>query len=62
VPVGARETCEQLRSEADDVVCAEMPGDFRAVGLAYQDFAQAGDEEVRTLLASARLHAAAPAH
>jgi putative phosphoribosyl transferase len=62
VPVGARETCEQLRHDADDLVCAEMPEDFRAVGLAYQDFEQAGDEEVRTLLEAARLQAAAAAH
>lgn len=58
VPVGARETCEQLRAEADDVVCVAMPSPFHAVGLAYQDFEQAGDDEVRALLDAARLERA----
>lgn len=58
VPVGAQETCEQLRREADDVVCAATPRDFRAVGLWYRDFPQATDDEVRELLAEAhREHA-----
>lgn len=54
VPVGAAETCEQLRADADEVVCAATPSPFRAVGLWYQDFPQASDEEVRTLLQAAR--------
>ena len=54
VPVGAAETCEQLRADADEVVCAATPSPFRAVGLWYQDFPQASDEEVRTLLEAAR--------
>lgn len=62
VPVGARDTCKELRRHADDVVCAEMPEPFRAVGLAYEDFQQAGDEEVRTLLEAARLQPAAAHH
>ncbi|MDB5947343.1 MAG: Erythromycin esterase [Ramlibacter sp.] len=62
VPVGARETCERLRKDADDVVCAAMPSPFRAVGLAYQDFQQAGDDEVRTLLEAARRERALATH
>ena len=54
VPVGAAETCELLRADADEVVCAATPSPFRAVGLWYQDFPQASDEEVRTLLQAAR--------
>ena len=54
VPVGAAETCEQLRADADEVVCAATPSPFRAVGLWYQDFPQASDDEVRTLLEAAR--------
>lgn len=58
VPVGAEETCEQLRREADDVVCAAMPHPFRAVGLWYRDFPQATDDEVHALLEEAhREHA-----
>jgi predicted phosphoribosyltransferase len=54
VPAGAPETCEQLRAEADEVVCATAPRDFRAVGLWYQDFSQTHDDEVRALLAQAQ--------
>ncbi len=53
VPVAARETCEALESEADDVVCAVTPEPFYAVGLWYDDFSQTTDEEVRALLADA---------
>ena len=53
VPVGARETCDRLRSLADRVVCLEMPIAFRAVGLWYENFAETTDEEVRQLLGSA---------
>lgn len=52
VPVGARETCEALRSVADEVVCALMPEPFSAVGLWYVDFSQTTDDEVRQLLAT----------
>jgi putative phosphoribosyl transferase len=62
VPVGAEETCEQLRREADDVVCAAMPRPFRAVGLWYRDFPQASDDEVRELLEEARREHELPAH
>jgi predicted phosphoribosyltransferase len=62
VPVGAAETCEQLRSEADEVVCAATPYPFRAVGQWYRDFPQASDEEVRELLAQAEAEHAHPAH
>jgi putative phosphoribosyl transferase len=54
VPVGAQETVERMRDEADEVICAAMPTGFRAVGLAYDDFPQASDAEVRTLLDTAR--------
>jgi len=51
VPVGAMETCDRLRQEADEVVCAATPEPFQAVGLWYQRFDQTTDEEVRQLLA-----------
>jgi len=51
VPVGAAETCAEFRSVADDVVCADTPDPFFAVGNWYQDFAQTTDDEVRELLA-----------
>ena len=54
VPVGAADTCQALRGEADEVVCAATPKPFRAVGLWYEKFPQASDDEVRTLLEEAR--------
>lgn len=62
VPVGAPDTCRQLMDEADEVVCAAMPQPLRAVGLWYQDFPQAGDDEVRDLLEESRRTHTAPAH
>jgi predicted phosphoribosyltransferase len=53
VPVGAAETCSEFRDEADEVVCAEEPEPFFAVGTWYDDFTQTTDEEVRELLARA---------
>jgi predicted phosphoribosyltransferase len=50
VPVGAADTCRDLRSEADEVVCARQPEPFFAVGAWYRDFSQTTDEEVRELL------------
>ncbi|MFE0802581.1 phosphoribosyltransferase [Streptomyces sp. NPDC058812] len=46
VPVGAAESCAEMRSAADDVVCLYQPSDFQAVGLWYEDFEQVGDDEV----------------
>jgi putative phosphoribosyl transferase len=62
VPVGAPDTCRQLAGEADEVVCAAMPQPFRAVGLWYEDFPQATDDEVHDLLEEARREHAMPAH
>lgn len=53
VPVAAKQTCEELRIVADEVVCAVTPDPFYAVGLWYEDFSQTTDEEVRELLARA---------
>ena len=50
VPVAAAETCDDFRTLVDDVVCAETPSPFYAVGLWYEDFAQTTDEEVHDLL------------
>ena len=54
VPVGALDSCAALRQQADDVICAETPEPFRAVGLWYLDFPQATDDEVCALLEEAR--------
>ena len=51
VPTAAPDTCEALRAEVDEVVCAITPEPFDAVGRWYEDFSQTTDEEVRELLA-----------
>ena len=53
VPVGAPETCRELATIADEVVCARTPADFSAVGQWYLDFSQTTDDEVRQLLSEA---------
>ena len=50
VPVAAREACESMRRDADEVICVMTPDPFHAVGLWYEDFAETSDEEVRELL------------
>lgn len=50
VPVGAQETCSELRDSADEVVCALTPAPFSAVGQWYADFSQTPDAEVTALL------------
>jgi predicted phosphoribosyltransferase len=54
VPVGAPDTCQQLRNEGVDVVCALVPEGFFAVGQWYRSFPQTSDEEVRELLQQLR--------
>lgn len=50
VPVAAKETCLELKREADAVVCLFTPFDFVAVGQWYRRFEQTSDDEVRLLL------------
>src|SRR6266581_5072421 len=45
VPVAAPSTCEELETEADQVVCAIKPKPFLAVGQWYRDFRQTSDDE-----------------
>ncbi|PXX90818.1 phosphoribosyltransferase [Marinobacter vulgaris] len=50
VPVAPADTIENLRSNADNIVCLETPDNFNAIGQWYRDFHQVSDEEVRQLL------------
>ena len=52
VPVGAQETLDLLRNEADQVICLAVPDMLFSIGQWYSDFTQVSDDEVRTLLAS----------
>ena len=62
VPVAAPETVAEFSSLVERVVCVEVPEFLFAVGAAYADFSQTGDEEVERLLAAAALAAAAEEH
>jgi putative phosphoribosyl transferase len=53
VPVAAAATCEDFRAEVDEVVCAQTPDPFYAVGSWYRDFSQTSDAEVHALLEQA---------
>ena len=62
IPAAPSSTCEELRLEVEEVVCATTPSPFFAVGRSYWDFTQTTDEEVRDLLrAAARAPTAAAA-
>jgi predicted phosphoribosyltransferase len=50
VPLGAPDSCAELRGEADAVVCLETPEPFSSVGQWYGDFTQTEDDEVREYL------------
>lgn len=50
VPAAARQTCEELAREVDEVVCLMTPEPFFAVGMWYADFSETTDDDVRELL------------
>ena len=51
VPVAPTSSLNELRDEADDVICLEDYEEFGAIGLFYSDFRQISDSEVIDLLA-----------
>ena len=53
VPVAPPETLAELRKEADETVCLEIPDMLGAIGFYYRDFHQVSDAEVTDLLARA---------
>jgi putative phosphoribosyl transferase len=62
VPVAALSTCEELKAEVDEMVCAFTPEPFMAVGQWYEEFSQTTDEEVQELLSRAAQMSAQLAH
>ena len=54
VPVAASSTCQELGSEADEVICASVSRRFYSVGSFYRNFEQTTDGEVCALLEKAR--------
>jgi putative phosphoribosyl transferase len=54
VPVAPNSACNELRNEADQIICGRVPWPFYSVGSFYRNFAQTTNEEVRALLSQAR--------
>jgi predicted phosphoribosyltransferase len=50
VPVGPPSTVEELKKEADHVICLQSPDSFMAIGQFYENFNQTSDKEVIRLL------------
>lgn len=46
IPVGPKETIEEFKEFADEIICLYVPDDFYAVGAYYMNFEQVTDEEV----------------
>ena len=55
VPVAPAETINQLRSQADEIVCLATPYPFHSVGAHYLHFNQTSDAEVVELLEAAQV-------
>jgi putative phosphoribosyl transferase len=49
-PVGSQKTCELLRNEADEVVCANMPEPLYSVDRWYRDYSPIMDRDIREML------------
>jgi len=50
IPVGLIDTIEELRKDADRVICLMTPEPFFAIGQFYENFEQTSDEEVIQIL------------
>lgn len=50
LPVGAGDSCEDLRGMVDRLICLDTPFPFFGVGQWYRHFGQTSDEEVQALL------------
>lgn len=53
VPVGARESLDDLRGDADEVISLATPEQFWSVGAFYRDWSQVSDQEVAGILSRA---------
>lgn len=62
VPVGAADSIERVRPEADDVVCLHAPAAFYAVAAWYGSFAQVDDAAVSRLIGESRRGRAVAPH
>ncbi|WP_017656068.1 phosphoribosyltransferase [Fortiea contorta] len=53
VSVAAPQTCQELETQVDELVCIATPNPFYSVGLWYENFPQTTDDEVCSLLKQA---------
>jgi putative phosphoribosyl transferase len=53
VPTAAISTIDELKHDADEIVCSVTPDPFHAVGEWYETFSQVSDEEVKAILSAA---------
>jgi putative phosphoribosyl transferase len=53
VPVAPASTLEDLRDEADEIVCLEIPEPFIAISIHYRNFDQVADGDVIRMLSQA---------
>jgi putative phosphoribosyl transferase len=60
-PVGSRQTCELLRGEADEVVCALTPEPLYSVSRWYRDYSPIMDRDIREMLERVELRVLAGA-
>ena len=49
-PFAPPSTVEELKQEADRVICPHTPEPFYAIGAFYESFGQVSDEEVKEML------------
>ena len=56
VPTAAPSTCDEFKTEVHEIVCAETPQPFYAVGAWYEDFTQITDDQVREMLEQQPAH------
>lgn len=52
IPVAAKDSLEEIKIQADDVICLYVPLFFQAVGEFYQDFSEVHDQTVIQLLSA----------
>lgn len=53
-PVAPADTVEKLSGEVDEVICPEVPEEFYAVGIHYENFGEVTDEEVAEIIKDLR--------
>lgn len=53
-PVAPADTVEKLSAEVDEVICPEVPEEFYAVGIHYENFGEVTDGEVAEIIKDLR--------